>query len=197
MPKFKIVTPCRRYNVPNILYKNLKPYTENYDIEWFIIYDTSSKIYNKDLNESWIKQVSYRNEESQGGHDQLNFSFQLFDEGIFFALDDDALMHPRFFPAIKEYAEKTGKLGFLFHDQLKDDTIYPAYPHNIKVCVVGQQNFALDRKLIGDKRYDLPYCSDGVFIEELYNERTNDFCFIDEILAWHNRLRRADWVDFV
>jgi len=194
---FKVVTPCRRYNRVDILYRNLKPWAKKYDIEWLIIYDTFGKIINKDLDEPWIKQFCYRNPESQGGHDQLNYSFSLFDEGIFFALDDDTVMHPRFFPAITEYAEKTGKMGFLFHDQLRNDEIYPAYPHNIKACVVGQQNFALDRKLIGDRRYNLPYVSDSIFIENLYNERPNDFCFIDEVLAYHNRLRKSNWEDYV
>jgi hypothetical protein len=194
---FVIVTPCRRYNIPEILYRNLKPWTKKYDIEWLIIYDTFSKIVNKDLDEPWIKQFCYRNPESEGGHDQLNYSFSLFDKGMFFALDDDTVMHPRFFPAITEYAERTGKTGFLFHDQLKNDEIFPAYPHNIKACVVGQQNFALDRKLVGDRRYDLPYISDGMFIEKLYNDCPNDFCFIDEVLAYHNRLRKSNWEDYV
>ena len=194
---FKIVTPSRRYNNLNILYRNLKPWISKYNIEWFIIYDTNSKIINQDLDEYWIKQYSYRNIESEGGHDQLNYALSLFDEGIFFVLDDDTLMHPRFFPVITEYVDKTGKLGFLFHDQLMNDVIYPAYPHNIKVCVVGQQNFALDRKLIGDRKYELLQYADGVFIEGLYNDRKEDFIFIDEILAWHNRLWRPDWETFI
>ena len=123
--QFKLVTPCRRYNVPEILYRNLKPWIEKYDIEWFIIYDTFSKVFNKTLDEPWIKQHSYRNPESKGGHDQLNYAFSLFDEGLFFALDDDTVIHPKFFPVVTEYAEKTGKTSFFFHDQLRDDTIFP------------------------------------------------------------------------
>ena len=197
--KFRIVTPCRRYNIPDILFRNLSPWVyQGYDIEWYIIYDTYGKIYNDAFkNIPWIHEYSYRNPKSQGGHDQLNFSFSLFDDGIFFALDDDTVIHPRFFPVMAEEVPKSGKPGFLFHDQLKEDQIYPAYPHNIRACVVGQQNFALDRKLVGDRKYGIPYCEDGVFIERLYKDKPKDFHFIDEVLAYHNRLRKNNWRDYI
>lgn len=192
--RFNIVTPCRRYNNLHILFNNLHKYTKDYNIEWYIIYDTYAEIFNPDFKDiDWIHQYSYRDPKSKGGHAQLNFALQIVKSGIFFPLDDDTVMHPDFFKVI----DKQHKLGFFFHDELREGGIIYARPGHIKENEVGQQNFAIHTALLKNYQYPLDYTGDGKLIEKIYSEHPDNFVFIDQVLGFHNRLRRDDWQTFV
>lgn len=198
--KFSIYTPSYRpSNIPK-LYRSLKPFMEKYDIQWCICYDSWTPVFVEEVNFPWVHQYTYKEDNGIAGNHQRNYLLDHIEDGYCFSLDDDTIMHPDFFPTLAKYISnpKTNKGIYLFHDLLAlvDDIIY-ATRGNIKEGKVGNQNFAFHRKLIGMRRMNIHYCADGEFIEKLVKEFPNECVYIDQVLAYHNRLFRDDWESFL
>ena len=88
------------------------------------------------------------------------------------------------------------KSGFIFNQKVngKDFTgldIRLASPENTKVSHIDMAQFVLRRDLIGDNRFEFgKYIADGIFIENLYNQKSEDFLFIDEVLCYYNFIEK-------
>jgi glycosyltransferase involved in cell wall biosynthesis len=201
MSEFEIFTPSIRYDNVKIIYRSLVPFVnKGYDIRWTIVYDSTSKIFFPEIDEPWVRQFSYHENGGVAGNHQRNHAVDNIDgDGILFSLDDDTIIHPDFFSKLREVSiANPAKRGFLFHDQLSDDSIIKALPNRIKEGCIGNQNFAVKRSLIGMRRMNIHYCADGEYIEQLYKQNPNEFIFIDKVLALHNRLLwRTDWEEFI
>jgi len=201
MADFELFTPSIRYDNVKIIYRSLLPFVNReYDIRWTIVYDSWDKIFFEEIDKPWIRQFTYKEPNGVAGNHQRDYALDTIDgNGICFSLDDDTIIHNNFFPILYKAAkENPGKSGFLFHDQLSDDSIIKALPRGIKEGKVGNQNFAVKRTLIGMLRHNIHYCADGEFIEKLYNQNPSKFMFIDKVLAYHNRLLfRTDWEELI
>jgi hypothetical protein len=201
MAEFELYTPSIRYDSTKYVFRSLKPFVnKGYDIRWTIIFDSYDKVFYPEMDEPWVRQFSYREANGVAGNHQRNFGLDNIDgNGICFSMDDDSIIHPDFFPVLQQVSrENPTKRGFLFHDQLSDDTLIKAIHGKIKEGRIGNQNFAIKRSLIGTKRFNIHYCSDGEFIEQLYKQSPNEFILLDRVLAYHNRtLWRTDWEEFI
>jgi hypothetical protein len=196
MAEFEIFTPSIHYENTKIIFRSLKPFVKKgYDIRWTIVYDSLIPVFFEEINEPWVRQLCYHENGGIAGNHQRNRAMDNIDgNGLLFSLDDDTINYPSFFPVMSEYLKKyPTKRGFLFHDMLSNNSLIKAIPGHIKEGQVGNQNFAIRRSLIGMKRFNIHYCSDGEFIEQLYKQCPNEFVFIDEVLAFHNRLWLSTW----
>jgi hypothetical protein len=199
--RFELYTPSIRHDNVLIIYRSLLPFVNRgYDIRWTIVFDSYADVFFIEIDKPWVRQFHCRREGGIAGNHQRGFALDHIDgDGICFSLDDDTIIHKDFFPVLKEISEKNpNKRGFLFHDQLSDDTTIYAHSKRIREGMVGNQNFAVKRSLIGELRPGNHYCSDGEFIENLYKQYPKEFVFVDQILAYHNRLLwRHDWEDLI
>lgn len=196
MPEFELYTPSIRYENTKKIFRSLKPFVnKGYSIRWTIVYDSSVPVFFDEINEPWVRQFYYHENGGVAGNHQRNRAMDLIDgDGLLFSLDDDTINHPSFFPIMLENLKKyPTKRGFLFHDMLSNNSLIKATPGHIKEGQIGNQNFAVKRSLIGTKRFNIHYCADGEFIEQLYKQIPDEFIFIDAVLAYHNRLWLSTW----
>lgn len=199
MTSFELVTPSIRFDNCKKILRSIEPFINTYEIKWTIVFDSSEKIFFSELDKSWIRQLSYHEDNGIAGNHQRNRGLDnISGNGIYFSLDDDTILHPNFLPQLHRYSELyPEKNVFCFHDQLISDEIYYSKSGQMKECKVGNQNFAIRREFIGSRRFNIHYNSDGEFIEKLEKQFPNEFVFIPEILAYHNRLNRPDWESFL
>lgn len=197
-PKFVLYTPSiRPQNIP-LIYRSVKPFINKYDIQWYICYDSWTPVFVPEVNDSWVHQYTYKEDGGIAGNHQRNYLLDQIQDGYCFSLDDDTIIHKDFFPVLYDMILRVNKGIYLFHDLLAlVDEIYYAREGNIKEGKVGNQNFVFHKKLIGMRRMGIHYCADGEFIEKLVKEFPRECVYIDKVLAYHNRLLRDDWEEFL
>lgn len=191
-----IITSCSRpeaifevYNSVKGMVKKLEDGT--YNIYWYIIYD-GEKV--KEPNrrnftneDAWIVEGS--TSEAGKGYSQRNFALNMIKDGWICFLDDDNIIHPEFYNEISKHLDED--LNGIIIDQIFKfgNNRLVAKPENMRVCNIDIAQYILRREYIGEKRFNLEYCSDGHFIEELYSSNSNKFLFINQSLCYYNYLR--------
>ena len=174
-----IITPCSRPD-------NLPKIKESIDLKctWIIVYDSEKEI--KNFDEPWIIETFTKG--GIAGKKQLNHGLDYCDKSDFvYFLDDDNILHPDFRQFINQinYYE-----GFIFAQELPDNSIRIPSKYNIKVCHVDQAQYLLHMSLIGEKRYIQQYEADGIFIEQIYKEYADKILITNEVLCYYNKLRQ-------
>ena len=165
-----VITACSRPENLPLLEESLGPGKILFELHWLVIHDTG--------------QI-----ESRVGNAQKNEALGTIDAGWVYFLDDDNLMHPRFFPAIDQAIhDAPGWRGFIFSQDC-ELFIRRASPETVRVDHIDIAQFVLQRDLIGERRFALPaYNSDGMLIEAIYGEHPGEIAFIDQVLCFYNRL---------
>jgi len=197
MKILNIITRCTRldnlYKIKESIYNKQK-----FKINWYVAFDTSvlknidSDILTMLSNSGCI--IKYINGiKGDFGHQIINTCIDEIESGFVYVLDDDNILHEDFYDRLDFYISTTNnKSGFVFNQKVGgiDFTgldIREAMPENMKVQKIDMAQFVLDRDLIGDSRLEpMNYKADGVFIENLYNQKSDDFFFIDEVLCYYN-----------
>ena len=166
-----VITACSRPENLPLLEESLEPGKASFELRWLVIHDTGEV-------------------ESRVGNAQKNEALEMIDSGWVYFLDDDNLIHPKFFPAIAQAIhDGPGRRGFIFSQDC-NLFIRRASPETVRVDRIDLAQFVLRRDLIGSWRFDLPtYNSDGMLIEGLYQKHAGEFTFIDQVLCYYNRLR--------
>lgn len=199
MNTLNIITRCTR---PENLIKVKDSIFNNqlFDLKWWIIFDTAnlSQIDTDILSQvSNLAQIKFiPSVIGDYGHQSINLCLDEINVGLVYVLDDDNILHENFQERLLFYLENNSdKKGFIFNQKVchKDFSgldIRQAKPENVKVGHIDMAQFVLTRELIGDNRLNSGnYKADGVFIENIYNENSEDFLIIDEILCYYN------WID--
>lgn len=202
MNTLHIITRCSRtkniLKVKDSIFGN-KP--DDFEIFWHITFDTTilkdisfdilSELENDFITLKFAKSIP-----GDFGHSFINTSLDKIHNGWIYVLDDDNILHPNLLKSISEHIEEfPEKRGFIFNQKVdgKDFTgleYRESTPENVKVQKIDMAQFLLKRELIGEKRLiSGEYKADGYFIEELYNENSEDFIFIDEVLCYYNYLQ--------
>jgi glycosyltransferase involved in cell wall biosynthesis len=196
MEIINIITRCTRLSnlckIKESIYN-----TEAFIIKWYVCFDTSIiKSIDSDilsmLYESGCIIKYFNGIKGDFGHQIINRCIDEINSGFIYILDDDNLIHENFYERIDYFISSENKLAFVFNQKIGcvDFTgldVREARPENMKVQKIDMAQFILHRDLIGDtKMASMDYKADGIFIENLYNEKPNDFFFIDEILCYYN-----------
>jgi mannosyltransferase OCH1-like enzyme len=172
-----IITPC--VNQENLEY--LKE-SINFDHvnEWIIVYDTTSKKFEKIFNDSKISEYFHSNPESVYGHAQRNYALEKISnpETYIYFLDDDNLMHPDLF---KIGLVPNKIYSFNQHDGLTGKQLRPG---NIDTGMV-----LMYYPLISSIKWKLQYYeSDGIYIQECYLKNKGCWYYINRSLCYYNKL---------
>jgi glycosyltransferase involved in cell wall biosynthesis len=203
MDTINIITRCTRLD--NILKTRDSIFTtDKFNITWYVVFDTSSikdldgnimsELYSCGANLNFIK-----GEDGDFGHNLINKTIDKIEDGWVYIIDDDNIIHENFYEeiykAIKKYKNKT---GFVFNQKVggRDFTgldIRIASPENMRVQHIDMAQFFLHRKLISNHRIPkMMYVGDGVFIEELYKSKSEEFVFINKTLCHYNYLSKSN-----
>ena len=175
MNALTIITACSRSENLPALAESIGPGKAYFNLAWLISVDGGEY------------------PESRVGNAQKNQALEHIGneaESWVYFLDDDNLIHPKFFPAIAQAIhDGPGRRGFIFSQDC-NLFIRRASPETVRVDRIDLAQFVLRRDLIGSWRFDLPtYNSDGMLIEGLYQKHAGEFTFIDQVLCYYNRLR--------
>ena len=194
-----IITRCTRMH--NLLTIRDSIFTTNkFKVIWHISFDTSI-IKNIDgdvissLNSNDIRIKFVNGVDGDFGHQLINGVIDKIESGLIYVLDDDNIIHEDFYTEIYDSIVKNpDKSGFIFHQKVgkKDFTgldIRIASPENTKVHGIDMAQFLVKKELIGGKRLPLmDYKADGIFIEDLFKSKPDEFLFIDKELCYYNFL---------
>jgi hypothetical protein len=191
-----IITSCSRPEAIFDVYESVKGSVKKledrtYNIYWYIIYD-GEKV--KEANkrnftdeDAWIIEGS--TSEVSKGYKQRNFALDMIKDGWVCFLDDDNIMHPNFYTEISKHLDED--LNGIVIDQIFKfgNNRLVARLENMRVCNIDIAQYILRREYIGDKRFDIEYCADGHFIEDLYRANPKKFLFINQPLCYYNYLK--------
>ena len=198
MQNINIITRCTRidnlYKIKESIFTNQK-----FIVKWFVIFDTSMiKSVDTDiiimLQECGADFRFLTGQSGSLGYGLINKYLDEIDSGWIYILDDDNILHEKFYESISDkMTSNTDIKAFVFGQKVdgKDFTkldIREAKPENMKLKSVDLAQFILSREIIGDCRFELRYDADGLFIENLYKEKSDNFLFIDEVISYYNYL---------
>ena len=126
---------------------------------------------------------------------QKNHGIAQVRDGWYYLLDDDNILHPRFFDVLLPAIDANpGKQAFVFGQQRWDRWgNLKAAAENMEPNKIDNSMFLVRRDFIGDLRYDFAQVGieDYFFFRTLYDKDPSAFAFLDETLAFYNFLRRA------
>ena len=196
-----ILTRCTRPgNMPKII-ESVAKAGEGIEVRWLVVFDTSRL---KDIDAdilSALHSAGARMRFSAGrdgdfGHGLLNEALDSISEGWVYILDDDNIIHERFWDraalAVREAEGTGGRRAVVFNQRIdgKDFTgqeIRYAAPENMRVGGVDSAQLLIRRDLVGDRRLrEMTYVADSVFAEELHRDHPSEFLFLDEELCYYN-----------
>jgi glycosyltransferase involved in cell wall biosynthesis len=190
-----ILTRCTRPQ--NLLTISKTIFTDLFQINWYILFDTNRV---KDIDASLLMEltnlgakIKFLKGESNGlGMNMINNILDEICDGWVYILDDDNIIHPEFYNTLDEFIDdKT--YGVLVFNQKVDGKdfskldIREAKPENVKVGSIDSAQFLIHIGDYGDtQRFNNSYTADGELVEKLFEERQEDFIFIQKELCYYN-----------
>ena len=123
----------------------------------------------------------------------------------FYMLDDDNILHPSFLMSVVPYLSKNTK-GLIF-SSIYDWEPHP-YPWRTKYVIqlarpeftrptqIDTAQYIVHSDIIGSTRFiENDYCSDGIFIQTIFNSHPDSFVFLPQVLVYYNSLNpMKPWV---
>lgn len=196
MISLNIVTRCTRV-------ENLKKIKESVDkknsfnLKWWVLFDTR---FNEHIDEDLIKDLIsfgaiikfFYSTPGDMGHSYLNEVFSEIGEGYIYALDDDNILHENFYVELYQILSNTDKKVIVFDQYVggKDFSgveVRSCSPENVKVTQIDFAQYVFHQSLTVHKKLrPNEYCADGYFAEELFNENSSIFLFLNKILCYYN-----------
>ena len=193
-----ILTRCTRQQ--NLLTIKKTVFPSPITVVWHIIFDTTTlkDIDAELLNELQSPSTRFHFVKGDGTdylYPQLSDIIDKLNKDVYIAiLDDDNIIHPNFYDAIKSEIEANpDKEAFVFEQFVdkKDFTGLEARkvgPEHMKLRHIDSAQYVIKQSLYTQGRYEGGYCGDGVFIENLYKQFPDKFYFIHTELCYYNRL---------
>ena len=170
-----------------------------FDVRWKVIFDTRDL---KDVDAGTLCDLQaagaethfMRGEPGDFGHGLLNWALDGISSGWVYILDDDNVMHPRFWECARAAMSAPGfsARALVFNQRIdgKDFTgqeMRVAGPENMRVGGVDSAQLLLRRDLIGDRRLaPMTYVADSLLAGEIHSDSPSDFLFLDEEMCYYN-----------
>ena len=182
MHAFTVITPCSRP-------ENLPTLRSSIDFgivtRWIVVHDCQAKPFVKKLpDDDKIQEVPcyFR---SKSGNGPRNLGLSMVHEGFVYFLDDDNVVHPKFWSCIVPLLKPSSIATFDM--QYGNGTVLRGSdprPQRIDTAMC-----AFDRALCTFE-WDLnEYIADGIFIEKLVKQNAAKWSYIPIVAAYYNRLR--------
>lgn len=175
-----IVTPCSRP-------ENLKAIAESINIpsrhyRWIVVHDADEFPDIEMPKEA--EHHLYREEGSIAGHAQRNFANRLIADGYVLQIDDDTILHPDFWEAVKDCEE-----DIVSWAQTWANVAHRLAAGNYWVGGIDSGSFMVKRSVIGDLQWQAGrYDADGLFAQQVV-ARTKSQRRIEQHLSYYNYLR--------
>lgn len=198
--KISIITRCTRpHNLDKIKESIFGNIPSGCDINWHILFDTSvlkdidAELLSR-LNDDTIK-LHFKKGDEWGNWNRLNDLIQGLN-GWIYNLDDDNLLHEKFYTRIQEAISNNPKcLGIVFSQKVggidfSGVDVREADPKNMVVQKVDLAQWLIHSELHLNNLYGSGYRADGEFIESLYKQNRESFIFIKDILCYYNALEK-------
>jgi glycosyltransferase involved in cell wall biosynthesis len=186
--KITIITPSVRPENLHIIHKSI-PW--DYVHEWIIVYDgkkikENPKLFSSDN----ITEYVYSGE-GTCGNSQRNYALEHVkhhDTYLYF-LDDDNLVHPELYSIVNNLEDNK----IYTFNQERPSNVFPFTSYlrgnRIEVFHIDSAMFLIDYNLCKDVRWNTNcYHSDGLFIMECYSKHKDKWIYIDQTLAYYNKI---------
>lgn len=169
------------------------------NLKWILVFDAPSdappalQVLLDAVSKFRVQKAFWLNGPSKYGIHQKNMGIDLCDEGFYYLLDDDNIIHPNFFKRVGELIlENPDKEALAFNQQRWDaHGSIVAAPERMHPGGCDNSMFVVHTKLIGKDRYDYGKASleDGYFFQGLHLKKRETFLFVNEFLAYYNYIR--------
>lgn len=175
-----IVTPCSR---PENLFKisdSINIPRDHY--RWVVVFD-SHQIPNIQLPTN-AEYYAYKDLKSISGNAQRNYANTLINDGYVMIIDDDTILHPDLWEAVKEYNHDV-----ICWKQANKDGTHRLNAGKLTINNIDSGSFMVKRSIIGEIKWRLNvYGADGFFAEDVAKVSASQKN-IDSYLSVYNYLR--------
>ena len=196
-----ILTRCTRPQ--NLLKISKTIFTDLFQINWYILFD-ANRI--KDIDATLLMDLTnlgakikfLKGEFSGLGMNMINNILDEICDGWVYILDDDNIIHPEFYNTLDEFIDDKTYGVLVFNQKVggKDFSkidIREANPENVKIGSIDSAQFLIHIGDYGDTlRFNNTYVADGELIEKLYEEKKDDFIFIQKELCYYNYIGNSE-----
>jgi hypothetical protein len=187
-----IITPCSR---PRNLLDIRKSFNDTYNWVWIIVYFSKPSHHAfpgaNNIYEVWLgTEGSYPDEPSTTGNVLRNFGISLVkgDSAYIYFLDDDNIMHPRFWELVYPILDE-GKNDFVTFDQRRTTKEVLLGPR-AEVWKIDTGMFVTRQSLINESRWRIArYDADGYFATEIQAKALHHL-YINQTCAYYNFLKQ-------
>lgn len=175
-----IVTPCSRPENLKAIAESINIPAENY--RWIVVHDADEFPDIEMPKEA--EHHLYREQGSIAGHAQRNFANRLIADGYVLQIDDDTILHPNFWDAVKDCEE-----DIVSWAQTWANGEHRLAAGNYWVGGIDSGSFMVKRSVIGDLQWQVSrYDADGLFAQQVV-ARTKSQRRIEQYLSYYNYLR--------
>lgn len=177
-----IITPCVNQENLDIIKKSMD-FTKN--ILWIIVYDTTSKTFeHKYKGEQKIVEYECIGFKGGKGNPQRNFGLNKVTKGFVYFLDDDNIMHPKFWNIFPAFVN-TYIYTFDQKNTANDGIRFKGY--NTVVGRIDTAQYVVPFEMIKDLRWEEEkHEADALFIIELQKRYPNNIKYIEGIYCYYN-----------
>ena len=177
MKLVNIITPCSRP-------ENLEEIARSINFpkyRWIVVFDGPIPE-NRPVQAECYSVV---NKNSISGNAQRNFALDLVEDGWIYFNDDDTVIHPDLWDAIKDL-----DADFASFKQVFPSGVLRLEGKSVTLNNIDSHNFIMDVSLLGNSRWNLQrYDADGLFAHECWLKSRN-YKYIDKVLSVYNALRK-------
>lgn len=175
-----IVTPCSRPENLKAIAESINIPAENY--RWIVVHDADEFPDIEMPKEA--EHHLYREQGSIAGHAQRNFANRLIADGYVLQIDDDTILHPNFWEAVKDCEE-----DIVSWAQTWANGEHRLAAGNYWVGGIDSGSFMVKRSVIGDLQWQVSrYDADGLFAQQVV-ARTKSQRRIEQYLSYYNYLQ--------
>jgi len=178
------------------------PAPPGFEVQWHLLIDTANlqeidtselqKIY--DLEHTKIYFFKSSNDYL---HPAISKVTSKLTTGFVYILDDDNILHPDFYREVRKLQLRNKKFKGLVFDQLVDGKdfsglgIRKAHPDNMKIGEVDSAQALLHVDFYKKYEWVEEYVADSRFLEKVYEDNSEDFVFLNELLSYYNYISSA------
>lgn len=186
-----IITPCSR---PENLSRMAQSIDFSKDVHWIIVYDTTKTKGRFTPNVTHPKITELGHVSPPGtcsGNSQRNVGLSRVQNGMVYYLDDDNIIHDRFWTLFDRFDED----HFYTWDQFRGDE-FANRPNGVlsgdepRLRKIDTAQYIVPRYMCRPWQEDL-YWADGIFIEKVYEKYKDKHVYIPVVAAFYNFLSRA------
>jgi len=199
---FNVITAVtREYNLSRMLHaleSSIEPVKNLADVRWTTVFDAPGPAWKytpsvlDSASKIRIDMAIYHGPRIRFGIHQKNLGFDLADDRAYCViLDDDNVIHPKFFRRMTEIIRQNPvKRAFICSQQRWDMCSLRAAADMMLPCSVDNTMCLVQKSLIGARRHDPAKAGieDFHYIRGILDSAPEEFVFVDEMLAYYNYL---------